>query len=114
MGDKSLKGMNKWEALIEKYPETIDFVDMEEQYYMLVAEYKSKVNDMKKREFIIKRIVDIVNQTAPNSELYLYGSRARGTSKKSSDWDLLILLNFNCFKVQRICQQSPYYIAKQI
>jgi DNA-directed RNA polymerase II subunit RPB2 len=50
LGDKSLKGINKWEALIEKYPETIDFVDMEEQYYMLVAEYKSKVIDMKKRE----------------------------------------------------------------
>ncbi len=50
LGDKSLKGMNKWEALIEKYPETIDYVDMEEQYYMLVAEYKNKVLDMKKRE----------------------------------------------------------------
>lgn len=50
LGDKSLKGLNKWEALIEKYPETIDFVDMEEQYYMLVADYKSKVEEMKKRE----------------------------------------------------------------
>ncbi len=48
---------------------------------------------MKKQDLIIKRIVDIVNQTDPNSELYLYGSRARGTAKKSSDWDLLILLN---------------------
>lgn len=48
---------------------------------------------MKRREFIINRIVDALNQTEPNSELYLYGSRARGTSKKSSDWDLLILLN---------------------
>ena len=48
---------------------------------------------MKKQDIIIKRIVEIVNQTAPNSELYLYGSRARGTAKKSSDWDLLILLN---------------------
>lgn len=50
LGDKSLKGINKWEALIEKYPETIDFVDMEEQYYMLVSDYKSNIEEMKKRE----------------------------------------------------------------
>ncbi|MEI6141105.1 MAG: nucleotidyltransferase domain-containing protein [Mariniphaga sp.] len=48
---------------------------------------------MKRREFILKRIVDVVEQTAPNSEVYLYGSRARGTARKMSDWDLLILLN---------------------
>lgn len=29
----------------------------------------------------------------PDSEIYLYGSNARGDSKKYSDWDLLILLN---------------------
>ena len=50
LGDKTLKGINKWEAMIEKYPETIDFVDMEEQYYMLVAQYKSNVFEMKKNE----------------------------------------------------------------
>lgn len=50
LGDKTLKGINKWEALIEKYPETIDYVDMEEQYYMLVAQYKSNVLEMKKNE----------------------------------------------------------------
>lgn len=48
---------------------------------------------MKKRDFILKRIIDVVNQTAPNSEIYLYGSRARGTAKKISDWDFLILIN---------------------
>jgi len=48
---------------------------------------------MKRRDLIIQRIVDIINQTEPNSELYLYGSHARGTAKKSSDWDFLILLN---------------------
>lgn len=50
LGDKSLKGLNKWDVLIEKYPEAIDFVDMEEQYYMLVSEYKSNIEEMKKRE----------------------------------------------------------------
>lgn len=48
---------------------------------------------MKRRETIIKRIVDMLNQTEPSSELFLYGSRARGTAKRSSDWDLLLLLN---------------------
>ena len=48
---------------------------------------------MSKRDLILKMIVDVVEQTAPNSEIYLYGSRARGTARKISDWDLLILLN---------------------
>jgi predicted nucleotidyltransferase len=48
---------------------------------------------MTKRDFIIKKIVDVIDQTAPDSELYLYGSRARGTAKRNSDWDFLILLN---------------------
>ena len=29
----------------------------------------------------------------PESEIYLYGSQARGVPKKMSDWDLLFLLN---------------------
>lgn len=48
---------------------------------------------MLKKDLILKRIVEIVDRTSPNSEVYLYGSRARGTAKKMSDWDLLILLN---------------------
>jgi len=31
--------------------------------------------------------------TDPSAKVYLYGSRARGTTKPDSDWDLLILLN---------------------
>ena len=48
---------------------------------------------MAKKEQILKMIVETVDRTAPNSEVYLYGSRARGTANKLSDWDLLILLN---------------------
>jgi len=29
----------------------------------------------------------------PDSEIYLFGSRARGDYSKYSDWDLLVLLN---------------------
>ena len=53
LGDKNLKGLNKWEALIEKYPETVDFIDMEEHFYMIPAEYKDKVVEMKKRESLV-------------------------------------------------------------
>jgi predicted nucleotidyltransferase len=48
---------------------------------------------MIKREKILLRIKEVVNKTAPNSDVFLYGSRARGDSKAHSDWDLLILLN---------------------
>ncbi len=48
---------------------------------------------MTKHDRIIDKIVRIVNSKYPDSEIYLYGSQARGDSKKYSDWDLLILLN---------------------
>ena len=40
-----------------------------------------------------KKIKEVVFDTAPDAELYLYGSKARGDSVKHSDWDILILLN---------------------
>jgi predicted nucleotidyltransferase len=48
---------------------------------------------MTKHEKIVNEIVRIANLKYPDSEIYLYGSQARGDSKKYSDWDLLILLN---------------------
>ncbi len=48
---------------------------------------------MNKKEKILNKIVAVVNKTAPDSEIYLYGSRARGDAKNLSDWDVLILLN---------------------
>lgn len=50
---------------------------------------------MTKRDKIISSIVTVINNTAPNSEVYLYGSRARGDFNNTSDWDLLILLSMN-------------------
>jgi predicted nucleotidyltransferase len=38
-------------------------------------------------------IKQTIIKSAPDAEIILYGSRARGNSKKISDWDLLILLN---------------------
>lgn len=48
---------------------------------------------MSKKEIILKKIKEAVNNTVPQSEIYLYGSRARGHVHKLSDWDILILLN---------------------
>jgi predicted nucleotidyltransferase len=48
---------------------------------------------MRKYDKIINGIVRIANSKYPDSEIYLYGSQARGDAKKYSDWDLLILLN---------------------
>jgi len=42
---------------------------------------------------MLNKIIGVVNRTAPDSEIFLYGSRARRDAKKISDWDLLILLN---------------------
>ena len=48
---------------------------------------------MSKRDKIINMIVRMTNVKYPDSEIYLYGSQARGDAKSLSDWDLLILLN---------------------
>jgi predicted nucleotidyltransferase len=47
----------------------------------------------KSEQIILNKIIKVVNNTAPDSEVYLYGSRARGAARKISDWDILILLN---------------------
>ncbi|HPT32451.1 MAG TPA: nucleotidyltransferase domain-containing protein [Prolixibacteraceae bacterium] len=48
---------------------------------------------MKNQDSFLEEIKRIVLQRDATAKIYLYGSRSRGTSKKESDWDLLILLN---------------------
>jgi predicted nucleotidyltransferase len=48
---------------------------------------------MSRKEILIGKIREAVNKTAPSSEIYLFGSRARRHYRKDSDWDILILLN---------------------
>jgi predicted nucleotidyltransferase len=50
---------------------------------------------MTKREKILSSILGLTKAADPNSEVYLYGSRARGNANKQSDWDLLVLLSLN-------------------
>ena len=48
---------------------------------------------MANQQSTLDRIKQIVLNIDPLAKVYLYGSRARGTMKPNSDWDLLILLN---------------------
>ena len=48
---------------------------------------------MTNQQTILDRIKRIVLDKDPLAKVYLYGSRARGTMKSDSDWDLLILLD---------------------
>ena len=53
---------------------------------------------------ILKEIKKIVLEQDPTAKIYLYGSRARGSAVKASDWDLLILLNKD--KITREIEKS--------
>ena len=48
---------------------------------------------MNNEQQTLKRIKEIVLKQVPGAKVYLYGSRARGEAKQTSDWDLLILLS---------------------
>jgi predicted nucleotidyltransferase len=50
-------------------------------------------NTPQKTDWFLKRIKIIVQEREPSAKIYLYGSHARETSTKNSDWDLLILVN---------------------
>ncbi len=65
---------------------------------------------MESPESIIKKIVELGTSKYPGSEIYLYGSRARGDSKQTSDWDLLFLLNTKVvsFEIETSIMDSFY------
>ncbi len=47
---------------------------------------------MKNKEEILAKIKESVKKLEPKSEIFLFGSRARGDEREDSDWDLLILI----------------------
>ena len=51
--EKDGSNLNKWDMLMMKYPETIDILDVEEQYYSLVARQLSEVHEMKQNEKVV-------------------------------------------------------------
>jgi predicted nucleotidyltransferase len=44
-------------------------------------------------EEVLEQIKEIVKMTDDSATVILYGSRARGTARPDSDWDVLILVN---------------------
>ena len=40
---------------------------------------------------MLQRIKQNVHEVDPQAEVWLYGSRARGTAHEESDWDILVL-----------------------
>ena len=55
--------------------------------------YLQRQNNMMKKEEILIRISRSIHENDPNAEAFLFGSRARGDHKKTSDWDILILID---------------------
>jgi uncharacterized protein len=45
------------------------------------------------KNIILSKIRSAVKTVEPNAKIFLFGSRARGDSKNTSDWDLLVLLD---------------------
>jgi predicted nucleotidyltransferase len=48
---------------------------------------------MTKRENRLRLVKSRIKEVDPDSRILLFGSRARGESRKDSDWDFLILSN---------------------
>jgi predicted nucleotidyltransferase len=55
----------------------------------------TKFEHMKNEQIILMQIKKTVLEIEPNSEIILYGSRARGDEREDSDWDLLILVPYH-------------------
>jgi hypothetical protein len=57
------------------------------EFYLPTTFKKGYICFMSKKEQILRMIIKVVDKNAPDSEVYLYGSQARGNAKKLSDWD---------------------------
>lgn len=48
-----------------------------------------------RKDLIINKISKSIHEKDPHAEAFLFGSRARGTNRWDSDWDILILIDNN-------------------
>ncbi len=58
---------------------------------------------------IVKAVKSQINKVAPENEVILFGSRARGDHRKDSDWDFLILIN-----AEQVSRQLKSNIQNQL
>lgn len=69
---------------------------------------------MKQKAEILYQIKKSVQEVEPQSEIILYGSRARGDEKEDSDWDLLILLPYvTDLKEEQKFRHKLFYLELQ-
>ena len=113
-GDKSGKPLQNLSCSKDNLPNSCKF-----QNYCLYLQRYRKLEDMSKQE-IIDSIRQVALSTLPaNSNLLLYGSRARGDYHEGSDWDLLILLDkpylsFNDYSVGYPFRELGWEIDEEI
>ena len=63
-----------------------------------------------RRSDIVHKIKEILNHVAPQSEVILYGSEARGDARANSDIDILILVDKEYLSFQEITKITyPLY-----
>lgn len=55
--------------------------------------YLSEKISVMSEKNILEKIKEVVSAISPRTEVFLYGSRAKGKAASHSDWDILILLN---------------------
>jgi predicted nucleotidyltransferase len=58
-----------------------------------------RLEKMKKKQ-ILQKIKETILNVEPDAKIFLYGSRARKTQKRNSDWDILILLNYSSLNTE--------------
>ena len=68
---------------------------------------------MDKTKYILQKIKTSVKEVDPQSEVVLFGSRARGEQRSDSDWDILILINMETTYLSNILSNQLKIIIFQ-
>ena len=65
----------------------------ENSYICNIQMQHPKSNEIMEKKQIIEAMHNKLHEIDPHAKAILFGSRARGTEKEGSDWDILILLD---------------------